>query len=151
MGRQADLHFLWQHTGWTQQVLCYSAVNFYILHYKEFHKLSKIYNDLDKLIISGQIYSKRILVNYYANRLLLHSRYNELDKAAYYGYLSIKSSQFRLSFLCEYLCGILLRRDKAREALQLMEDNLAEFKQNISPHTRIGFTSYYVKSLESEQ
>lgn len=122
-------------------------LTFIYYNYKEFHKLSQIYNDLDKLIISGQIYSKRILVNYYANRLLLHSRYNELDKAAYYGYLSIKVHSSDYLFYVNNLCGILLRRDKARDALQLMEDNLAEFKQNISPHTRIGFTSYYVKSL----
>ncbi len=76
-------------------------LTFIYYNYKEFHKLSQIYNDLDKLIISGQIYSKRILVNYYANRLLLHSRYNELDKAAYYGYLSIKVHSSDYLFLCE--------------------------------------------------
>jgi|GEM_PF-399732 len=122
-------------------------LTFIYYNYKEFHKLTRIYNDLDELIISGQIYSKRILVNYYANRLLLHSRYNELDKAAYYGYLSIKVHSSDYLFYVNNLCGILLRRDKVIEALLLMEDNLSEFKQNISPHTRIGFASYYIKSL----
>ncbi|MDY0078094.1 MAG: hypothetical protein RBR87_12565 [Bacteroidales bacterium] len=122
-------------------------LTFIYYNYKEFHKLTRLYNDLDQLIISGQIYSKRILVNYYANRLLLHSRYNELDKAAYYGYLSIKVHSSDYLFYVNNLSGILLRRDKTTEALQLMEDNLCEFKQNISPHTRIGFVSYYVKSL----
>ncbi|MDA3942736.1 MAG: hypothetical protein PF694_04235 [Bacteroidetes bacterium] len=122
-------------------------LTFIYYNYREFHKLTKLYNELDKLIISGQLYSKRILVNYYANRLLLHSRYNELDKAAYYGYLSIKVHSSDYLFYVNNLCGILLRREKFKEGQQLMEENLPEFRRNISPHTRIGFASYYIKSL----
>ena len=122
-------------------------LSFIYFNYRAYDKLSRLYNALDKLIVSGEIYSRRILVNYYANRLLLHSRYNELDTAASYGYLSIKAKSSDYLFYLNNLCGVLLRRKKTSEALQLMEENLSAFQKNISPHTRIGFASYYLKSL----
>ncbi len=122
-------------------------LSFIYFNYGAYDKLSRLYNALDKLIISGEIYSRRILVNYYANRLLLHSRYNELDTAARFGYLSIKAKSSDYLFYLNNLCGVLLRRGKTSEALHLMEDNLPAFRKNISPHTRIGFASYYLKSL----
>jgi len=126
-------------------------LTFIYYNYKEFHKLVKLYDQLDKLILKGEIYSKRILVNYYANRLLLHSRFNELDKAAYYGYLSIRVKSSDYLFYVNNLCGILLRREKFAEALKLMRNNLPEMRNTISPHNRIGFVSYYVKSLNKNK
>lgn len=122
-------------------------LTFIYYNYHNFYKLTSLYDELDKLIVKGKIYSKRILVNYYANRLLIHSRFNELDKAAYYGYLSIRIKSSDYLFYVNNLCAILLRRDKFQEALSLMKSNLPEFRNTNSSHNQIGFVSYYVKCL----
>lgn len=122
-------------------------LTFMYYNYKEYDKLIELYNHLDKLIIEGLIYSKRILVNYYANRVLLHARHNELEQAVFYGKLSIRFKGADYIFYLANLCAVLLRSNKNQEALKLMQENLSEMKNTISPHNRIGFASYYIQSL----
>lgn len=127
----------------------YAIVRLTFIYYniKDYRKLIGLYDQLDRTIIQGHIYSKRILVNYYANRVLLHSRYNELQKAEYYGYLSIRSKGTDYLHYVNNLCAILLRESKNSEALRLMRESLPELKNTISPHNRIGFASFYMQSL----
>jgi hypothetical protein len=51
------------------------------------------------LFSRGEMYSRRLLSNYYANRVLLHSKENELIKAEYFGFSFIKSNDDTL--VCE--------------------------------------------------
>jgi hypothetical protein len=122
-------------------------LTFIYYNYKDYRKLIGLYDQLDRAIIQGHIYSKRILVNYYANRVLLHSRYNELQKAEYYGYLSIRFKGSDYLHYVNNLCAILLRESKNTEALSLMRESLPDLKNTISPHNRIGFASFYMQSL----
>jgi len=122
-------------------------LTFIYYNYKDYRKLIGLYDRLDFMIIHGNIYSKRILVNYYANRVLLHSRYNELQKAEYYGYLSIRFKGSDYLHYVNNLCAILLRESKNIEALTLMRESLPDLKNTISPHNRIGFASFYLQSL----
>jgi hypothetical protein len=122
-------------------------LTFIYYNYKLYSKLEKLYNRLDALIVQGLIYSKRILVNYYANRVLLHARNDELEKAVYYGLLSIRWKSADYVFYLGNLCAVMLRANRAKEALVLMKENLTELKKTISPHNRIGFASYYVQTL----
>lgn len=122
-------------------------LTFMYYNYKQYDKLTGLYARLDELIVDGTIYSKRILVNYYANRVLLHSRNNETEKAIHYGMLSIRFKGADYIFYVTNLCTVLLRSERYQEALKLMQSNLSEFKQTISPHNRIGFASLYIQSL----
>ncbi|MCE1200832.1 MAG: hypothetical protein LWX09_01885 [Bacteroidia bacterium] len=122
-------------------------LTFMYYNYKEYDKLLELYAQLDQLMHQGIIYSRRILANYYANRLLMHSRKNETDLALYYGRLSIrhKGSDF-LFYLTNY-CSVLLRSGHFAESLQLLKSNIPEYRNTISPHNRIGFASLYIQSL----
>ncbi|MBE0663342.1 MAG: hypothetical protein IH597_12860 [Bacteroidales bacterium] len=122
-------------------------LTFLYYNYREYDKLISLYEDLDQMIIRGEIYSRRILVNYYANRLMVHSRYNELDKAEYYGYLSIRHRGSDYLQYLNNLCAVLLRAKKHEAALKLMQDSFTDFRSTISPHNRIGFASFYLQCL----
>lgn len=122
-------------------------LTFLYYNYREYSKLISLYEDLDRMIIRGDIYSKRILVNYYANRLMVHSRYNELDKAEYYGYLSIRHKGADYLQYLNNLCAVLLRAKKYEAALNLMQSSFSDFRNTISPHNRIGFASFYLQCL----
>jgi len=122
-------------------------LTFMYYNYKQYDKLIGLYKHLDELIVNGHIYSKRILVNYYANKVLLHARNNELDKAVYYGLLSIRWKSADYMFYLSNLCAVLLRSDRNKLALKMMKDNLPELKNTVSPHNRIGFASFYIQSL----
>ncbi len=115
--------------------------------YKEYDRLLALFDKLDKLFAKGEFYSPRILVNYYANRVLVHTRENDLKKAEYYGFLSIR---YKTSDYLQYLnnlCAVLMRRGKNEEALALMTNSFPEFKKTLSSHNRIGFVSFYIQAL----
>lgn len=122
-------------------------LTFLYYNYKEYGKLIELYGRLDEMIVEGKIYSRRILVNYYANRVLLHSRYNELEEAEKYGYLSVRHKGADYLYYVNNLCAVLLRNNKNSDALNLMQANSSNLKTTISPHTRIGFVSYYIQCM----
>lgn len=122
-------------------------LTFMYFNYREFEKLKDIYDDLDKLLAQGFFYSKRILYNYYANRLMLHSKFDVLQQAEEYGYLSIRQKNAdHLQYLTNF-SSILLRRGKIDEALSLMKESMAEMKTTHNFHNKIGFVAFYVKCL----
>ena len=65
-------------------------LTFLYINYREFEKLKKLFVKLDDMFMKGENYSRRLLANYYANRLILHSKFNEWETAINYGYLSIR-------------------------------------------------------------
>lgn len=122
-------------------------LTFMYFNYREFEKLKDVYDDLDKLLAQGFFYSKRILYNYYANRLMLHSKFDVLQQAEEYGYLSIRQKNAdHLQYLTNF-SSILLRRGKIDEALSLMKESMAEMKTTHNFHNKIGFVAFYVKCL----
>ncbi|MFC7669581.1 hypothetical protein ACFQT0_21095 [Hymenobacter humi] len=48
-------------------------LTFLYFNYSEFDKLKAVYEALDGMLRQGMFYSRRILFNYYANSVLLHS------------------------------------------------------------------------------
>ena len=120
---------------------------FICLNYGKFDKLKEKFAYIDELFKKGKYYSRRLLINYYSNRLLLHTKFLELDKAAYYGYLSIRKKTHDYIFYINNLCAILLRQKKYKEALDLMQQAAPEMRQSTNFHSKIGFVSFHVKCL----
>lgn len=116
-------------------------------NYKEYDKLDKIYDDLDLVMQTGQFYSRRILLNYYSNRVMLHSKRNELDKASTFGYLSIRQHSGDYLHYVNNLCAVLLRMNQNTRALRLMQEAFPELKHTKSPHNRVGFASFFIRAL----
>jgi hypothetical protein len=128
-----------------------AVVRLTILYYysREFDKLRTVYEHLDSQFKTPIFYSKRILANYYANRAMMHSKLNELDEAEKYGYLSIRKRNSDYLFYLVNLCGVLLRKPKNKEALSLMTNSMVELKNTVSLYYKIGFVSFYIKTLDA--
>lgn len=120
-------------------------------NYREYDRLDKIYDDLDDMMRGGQFYSRRILLNYYANRVMLHSKRNELEKASVYGYLSIRQHSGDYLHYVNNLCAVLLRQNQNSKALKLMQDSFPELKNTKSHHNRVGFASFYIRALNKNK
>lgn len=114
---------------------------------REFEKLRAKYDIIDEKFKQGVYYSKRFLVNYYGNRLLLHTRFKEYDKAEYYGFLSIRVKNSDYLHYTNNLCAVLLRSKKNEAALKLMQQAHPEMKRSPSFHNRVGFMAFYTKAL----
>ncbi len=118
-------------------------------NYRRYDQLLEKFDYLDKKFAEGQFYSKRILLNYYSNRVMLHSRYQDFEKATYYGHLSVREKNYDFIHYVNNLAAVLLRRQKYEEALQVMKKAYPEMKTTQSFHNRIGFVSFYIKCLFS--
>ncbi len=123
-------------------------ITFIHINYRDFVGLEPIYEHLDELLQEGKIYSRNILANYYSNRVILHSKLREWNKAERYGYLSIKHINNDQLQYVNTLVGILLRQDKNEEALEVMRDALLYLKHTKSSHNRSGFASFYIHTLQ---
>lgn len=120
---------------------------FIAFNYRNFEQLRKPFEHLDAFFLEGKYYSKRLLLNYYGNRLLLHTKFGELDKAIYYGYLSIRGKNNEYVHYINNLSAVLQRQTKHEEALQLMRPAFAEMKTTQNYHDKIGFVSFYANAL----
>jgi hypothetical protein len=106
-----------------------------------------VYDELDKLFKTDVFYSKRLLANYYSNRAMMHSKLNELVLAEKYGYLSIRQKNTDYLFYLANLCAVLLRSGKYDKALKVMSSSIPELKKTNSFYNKIGFASFYTRTL----
>ncbi|MCI4667947.1 MAG: hypothetical protein MRZ79_07275 [Bacteroidia bacterium] len=126
-------------------------LNFLYLNYREYQKLGRILDGQDKIFSKGICYSRRILSNYYSNRLLFHSLIGELDTAIEYGYLSIQTKNSDYLHYVNSLSSVLLRAGKTTEALKLMKEALPELRHSPNTHTRVVFATYYIRCLKENK
>ncbi|HUW04674.1 MAG TPA: hypothetical protein VMW01_00295 [Williamwhitmania sp.] len=126
-----------------------AVIRLTILYYtnREFDKLRMVYDHLDRQFKTSVFYCKRILANYYANRAMMHSKLNQLDDAEKYGLLSIRHTNSDYLFYLVSVVDILLRNKKPHEALQIMVESFPELKKSGNFYYKIGFASYYIKTL----
>jgi hypothetical protein len=122
-------------------------LTFLYYNYREFENLRVVYEELDKLFKTDVFYSKRLLANYYSNRAMMHSKLNELELAEKYGYLSIRQKNSDYLFYLANLCAVLLRSGKYDKALKLMSSSIPDLKKTNSFYNRIGFASFYIRTL----
>lgn len=119
----------------------------YYYNMREFAKQAAIYDHVDDLFRTPLFYSRRIMANYYANRAMMHNKLNQLDEAEKFGYLSIRSKNSDYLFYLINLCGILLKQKKNKEALAIMRQAIPELKKTNNNYYKIGFVSFYLRSL----
>jgi len=122
-------------------------LTFLYYNYRQFENLRVVYDDLDSLFKTDVFYSKRLLANYYSNRAMMHSKLNELTLAEKFGYLSIRQKNSDYLFYLANLCGVLLRSGKYDKALKLMSSSIPEIKKTNSFYNKIGFASFYTRTL----
>jgi hypothetical protein len=123
---------------------------FISFNYKHFQTLKQKFDALDKLFKEGRYYSKRILLNYYANLLLLYANFRDYEKAEYFGYLSIREKNHDYLYYVNNLSALLLRQRKYEQALQLLKPALADMKTTQNLHSKVGYVAHYVRALNGK-
>ena len=119
----------------------------YFYNRRQFQKLVSIYENLDQVLKTPIFYCKRVLANYYANRAMMHSKLNELEQARKYGYLSIRNKNSDYLFYMVNLCNVLIKQKKKEEAYKMMQSALSTLKQTGNYYYKIGFVSFYIRTL----
>lgn len=122
-------------------------LTFLYFNRQDFAALLPLYEQLDGLFSEGYYYSKRLLVNYYGNRLIVHSKLNQGRKAMQYGYWSIRHRNRDYLQYVNNLAAVLLRQQMDAQALQLLGEALPELKNTNSLHNKIGFSASYMQAL----
>jgi hypothetical protein len=151
--KQAEIEKFLSETYWNQQndgYTRYRAVvrlTIYFYNNRQFQKLVSIYENLDQVLKTPTFYCKRVLANYYANRAMMHSKLNQLDLARKYGYLSIRNKNSDYLFYLVNLCNVLIKQKKKDEAYKLMQSALGTLKHTGNYYYKIGFVSFYVRTL----
>ncbi|MEE4001751.1 hypothetical protein V1T75_15500 [Tenacibaculum sp. FZY0031] len=120
---------------------------FMYTNYNENDKLKLLFNQIDVYFSQGKMYSRRLLSNYYASRVLLHSKQNEFEEAEFYGHLSIRQNNNDTLMYLNNLVAILLRNNKPEEAYYLLEKYEGLYKEIHNYHQKIGYCSYKVRVL----
>lgn len=130
-----------------------AVVRLTIFYYnnRQFDKQLIIYKYLDELLKTPLFYSKRILSNYYANRAMMHAKLNEPELSELYGYLSIQNKNSDYLFYLVNLCGVLIKQNKKDEVLTLMRNSILELKNTNNIYYKIGFASFYIRTLVINQ
>lgn len=120
----------------------------FIAHnYRRYELLPGQFDYLDRQLSQGQYYSRRLLLNYYNNRLMLHAHFREYDKAVYYGYLATRTPTHDYLLYVNNLCAVLLRTGRNHDALELMKRAAPELKNTKNFHNRVGFVAFYMEAL----
>lgn len=120
---------------------------FIAYNYRRYHQLKDKLEHLDEQLHKGHYYSKRLLLNYYNNRLMMHWHFKEYEEAVKYGYLSIRAKTHDHLLYVNNLCAVLLRLERNQEALQLMKKTAQDAKRTRSFYNRIGYVAFYMQAL----
>jgi hypothetical protein len=123
--------------------LCYNHRRYDILREK--------FDYLDQQFKQGRYYSKRLLLNYYNNRLMLHSHYREYEQALYYGYLSVRAHNHDYPLYVNNLTAVLLRLERNEEALKLVKEAAPLVKRTTNFHNRVSFVAFYMEALNKNK
>ena len=124
---------------------------FIYTNYNENTKLKEIFDQIDYYFSQGEMYSRRLLSNYYASRVLLHSKQNEFVEAEFYGYLSIRQNNNDTLMYVNNLVAILLRNDSPKKAFTLLDKYKELYRETHNYHQKIGYCSYQVRILSELQ
>lgn len=120
---------------------------FIYTNYNENDKLKVIFDQIDYYFSLGQMYSRRVLSNYYASKVLLHSKQNEFLEAEFYGYLSIRQNNNDTLMYLNNLVAILLRNNRPQKAFDLLVDFKELYSETHNYHQKIGYCSYQIRVL----
>lgn len=107
-----------------------------------------IFDQIDTYFSKGDLYSRRILYNYYSNSVLLYSQLNDNEKATYFGKLAIRQNNEDTLMYVNNLVAIYLRTENIKKAEDLLEKYRSVYEKTQNDHQKITFISYYLRVLD---
>lgn len=139
--------FLNEEMDGLNRYLAFVRLTFIAFNHQDYTRIRAHFDVIDRDFLEGRHYSKRLLVNYYSNRLLLHARFKEYARAVFYGQLSIRADNHDYLFYVNNLAAVQLRLDRAADALALLKSASSRAKTTTSMHSRIGYVAFYMEAL----
>lgn len=125
-------------------------LTFYYNTTEQLQKLNELFNAIDQYFSAGKMYCRRLLYNYYANRVLLHTRLGETTTALHYGQLSIRQNNEDTLMYVNNLFSIYRRSNDIFAARRLLKDHFKTYQKSRNLHQKITFFSHYLR-VQSEQ
>lgn len=120
---------------------------FLFMNKGDYPSMKSLIKQATEMMVNNKYMGRRLLVNVYANSLLLHSKTGELEKARYYGYLSLKNPTNDYLFYVVNLSSVLRRQGKSQEAMILMRSAFPVMRNTHDLHNKMGFVAHYVHCL----
>ena len=115
---------------------------------KDSEKLRQIFAKIDGFFSKGDLYSRRILYNFYSNSVLLHSQLNDNEKAIYFGKLAIRQNNEDTLMYVNNLAAIYLRTEEVKKASELLENYRNIYESTHNDHQKITYISYHLRILD---
>jgi hypothetical protein len=106
-----------------------------------------LYKDAELLFKNGLNYSRRLLLNYYDNMLVLYDKMKDYEKARYFGYLSIRDFNQDSIIYVNNLVNVLIKMKLTPEALSIIDGIDFKIKMSKNMHSAIGFVSNHIRCL----
>ena len=128
----------------------YAAIvrlGFAYMNQGNYQAMQELIQDVEENFLAKNYFGRRILINFYANKLLLYSKLDQLDEAEQFGYYSLKEKNNDYLFYLNNLSSVLLRRGKAKEALRLMKEAFDDMRSTVNLHNKMSFIAHYVHCL----
>ena len=120
---------------------------FVCLRYNTLDDLEYLLFELEKFFEDGRNYTRRLLVNFYDNMLVLYDQKKDFEQACYFGYLSIKYDRPDAIIYRNNLINVLIKMDRFEEALHVIETANFKLKHTRNMHSAIGFISNHIRCL----
>jgi hypothetical protein len=123
----------------------------YHIGQKQWDALFEPFEELERELFAGDFYSRRILANIYANKLIIYNSRGDYERAAYFGYQSVKHlTEDYLYYLNNYV-SVLLHLDRPNEAMKKMQETFPMYKATLDESRRVVFASNYCRCLNRLQ
>jgi tetratricopeptide (TPR) repeat protein len=122
----------------------------YFIGRREWNTLLEPLNELEDQIFAGDFYSRRILANLYANKLIVLNSQEKYDEAAYYGVQSVKHRTEDFLYYLNNYVSVLLHLDRTELAMKEMLDAFPVYKSSIDQARRVVFITNYCRCLNRQ-
>ncbi len=108
-------------------------------------ELLERYEKVGSYFKEGKFYSKRLVLNFYHNQMLLHHKARDYERALQFGYLSIRAKNHDYLLYVNNLCDVLVQLGRYEEGLELLRGAAKEAKDTNNYFNRVGFVAFYMR------
>jgi len=126
------------------RILAFVRLIFFAYSQRQYALLPDKLDYMERAFAAGRLYARRILTNYYSQRLLYHAHKQEFEQAAAYGYLSLRNANADRLYYANNLAGVLLRLRRGEDALQVLRSAAPDAKRSTAFHNKIGHAAYLI-------
>lgn len=120
------------------------------LHYIDLREaqnqdLLRKYDEVGRYFEEGRFYSKRLLINYYHNRMLLSHKARDYQAAVRFGRLATRVKTHDYLLYVNNLCDVLVHQGRYAEGLELLRSAAKDARQTNNYFNRVGFVAFYMR------